>query len=217
MKAIPKRTLLVTCIIILLPMFFGLALWNRLPERMPTHFDFSGTVDDYSGRPFAVIGLPLFILAMQLFCAVMLRADPKKQNISEKLVQLTLWICPAVSLFVGISMYLSALGFAINVSRLGMVFVGLIFIVIGNYLPKCRHNYTVGIRLPWTLDNEDNLESHPPFRGLCMDHRRGGHAAFRLLQPRSRRLGRRDFCRVPLAARLFVRLREKARKNLNAP
>ena len=68
------------------------------------------------------------------------------------MAQLVLWICPAVSLFVGLSIYLSALGFAINVSRLGMVFVGLIFIVIGNYLPKCRHNYTVGIRLPWTLD-----------------------------------------------------------------
>lgn len=102
MKAIPKRTLLVTCVIILLPMFFGLALWNRLPERMPTHFDFSGTADDYSGRPFAVIGLPLFILAMQLFCAVMLRADPKKQNISEKMAQLILWVCPAVSLFAGL-------------------------------------------------------------------------------------------------------------------
>ena len=55
MKAIPKRTLLVTCILILLPMFFGLALWNRLPERMPTHFDFSGTADDYSGRPLSLI------------------------------------------------------------------------------------------------------------------------------------------------------------------
>ena len=120
MKAIPKRTLLVTCIIILLPMFFGLALWNRLPERMPTHFDFSGT---------------LFILAMQLFCAVMLRADPKKQNISEKMTQLILWVCPAVSLFAGLSIYLSALGFAINVSRFGMIFVGLLFIAIGNYLP----------------------------------------------------------------------------------
>ena len=114
MKAIPKRTLLVTCVVILLPMFFGLALWNRLPERMPTHFDFSGTADDYSGRPFAVICIPLFILAMQLFCAVMLRADPKKQNISEKMAQLVLWVCPAVSLFAGLSMYLSALGFAIN-------------------------------------------------------------------------------------------------------
>ena len=144
MKAIPKRTLLVTCIIILLPMFFGLAMWNRLPERMPTHFDFSGTVDDYSSRPFAVIGLPLFILAMQLFCAVMLRADPKKQNISEKMAQLVLWVCPAVSLF-----------------------VGLIFIVIGNYLPKCRHNYTVGIRLPWTLDNEDNWNHTHRFAGYA--------------------------------------------------
>ena len=36
MKAIPKRTLLVTCIIILLPMFFGLALWNRLPSCSPS-------------------------------------------------------------------------------------------------------------------------------------------------------------------------------------
>lgn len=148
MKAIPKRTLLVTCVVILLPMLFGLALWNRLPERMPTHFDFSGTANGYSGRPFAVIGIPLFILAMHLFCAVMLRADPKKQNISEKMAQLVLWVCPAASLFAGLSVYLSALGFAINVSRFGMVFVGLIFIAIGNYLPKCRHNYTVGIRVP---------------------------------------------------------------------
>lgn len=46
-----------------------------------------------------------------------------------------------------------------------MVFVGLIFIVIGNYLPKCRHNYTVGIRLPWTLDNEDNWNHTHRFAG----------------------------------------------------
>ena len=165
MKAINKRTLILTSIVILLPMFVGLILWNRLPEQMPTHFGFNGTADGYSGRPFAIIGLPLFLLAIQLLCAFALRADPKKQNISEKLVQLTLWICPAVSLFAGLSIYLSALGFAINISRLGMVFVGLIFIVIGNYLPKCRHNYTVGIRLPWTLDNEDNWNHTHRFAG----------------------------------------------------
>ena len=165
MKAINKRTLILTSIVILLPMFVGLILWNRLPEQMPTHFGFNGTADSYSGRPFAIIGLPLFLLAIQLLCAFALRADPKKQNISEKLVQLTLWICPAVSLFAGLSIYLSALGFAINISRLGMVFVGLIFIVIGNYLPKCRHNYTVGIRLPWTLDDEDNWNHTHRFAG----------------------------------------------------
>lgn len=165
MKAINKRTLMLTSLVILLPMFVGLAMWNQLPERMPTHFNFSGEVDGYSSRLFAIVGLPLFILAMQLFCAVMLRADPKKQNISEKLVQLTLWIGPAVSLFAGLSIYLSALGFAINVSRLDMVFVGLLFVVMGNYLPKCRPNYTMGIRIPWTLADEENWNHTHRFAG----------------------------------------------------
>lgn len=98
MKSINKRTLVLTSVVILLPMFLGLALWNKLPEEVPTHFDFSGTPDGYSGRLFAVVGLPLFILACHLFCAVVTRADPKKQNISEKLMNIVLWICPVVSL-----------------------------------------------------------------------------------------------------------------------
>lgn len=72
---------------------------------------------------------------------------------------------PAVSLFAGLSIYLSALGVAINVSRLGMVSSACLHRHQGNYLPKCRHNYTVGIRLPWTLDNEDNWNHTHRFAG----------------------------------------------------
>ena len=78
MKSINKRTLVLTSVVILLPMLLGLALWNKLPEEVPTHFDFSCTPDGYSGRLFAVVGLPLFILACHLFSAVVMRADPKK-------------------------------------------------------------------------------------------------------------------------------------------
>ncbi len=88
MKAIPKRTLLVTCVIILLPCFFRPRLVES-PARAHAHpFRFQRHGGRLFRPPFAVIGLPLFILAMQLFCAVMLRADPKKQNISEKMAQL---------------------------------------------------------------------------------------------------------------------------------
>ena len=156
MKAINKRTLVLTSIVILLPMLFGLALWNKLPEEVPTHFDSSGTPNGYSGRLFAVVGLPLFILACHLFSAVVTRADPKKQNISEKLMNIVLWICPVVSLFASAMVYSYALGYAINVSRAGTFLTGILFVVIGNYLPKCRQSYTVGIKLPWTLDDEDN-------------------------------------------------------------
>ena len=156
MKAINKRTLVLTSIVILLPMLFGLALWNKLPEEVPTHFDFNGTPDGYSGRLFAVVGLPLFILACHLFCAVVTRADPKKQNISEKLMNIVLWICPVVSLFASAMVYSYALGYAINAAHAGTFLVGILFVVVGNYLPKCRQSYTVGIKLPWTLDDEDN-------------------------------------------------------------
>ena len=165
MKAINKRTLILTSIVILLPMFVGLALWSRLPEQMPTHFGFNGTADGYSNRLFAVVGLPLFLLAIHLLCTFVMRADPKKQNISEKLVQLSLWIAPAVSLFVGVSMYLSALGYVLNINRFVSVFVGLLFVIMGNYLPKCRPNYTMGIRLPWTLADEENWNRTHRFAG----------------------------------------------------
>lgn len=145
MKSINKRTLVLTSVVILLPMFLGLALWNKLPEEVPTHFDFSGTPDGYSGRLFAVVGLPLFILACHLFCAVVTRADPKKQNISEKLMNIVLWICPVVSLYVSAMVYSYALGYAINAARAG--------------------TFLVGIKLPWTLDDEDNWYHTHRFAG----------------------------------------------------
>lgn len=163
MKAIPKRTLLVTCIIILLPMFFGLALWNRLPERMPTHFDFSGEVDGYSGRPFAVIGLPLFILRhAALLRRHAARRSQKAEHFRKAGTAYPVDLPRRQPFCRHIHVFERA---GLRHQRLGMVFVGLIFIVIGNYLPKCRHNYTVGIRLPWTLDNEDNWNHTHRFAG----------------------------------------------------
>ena len=45
----------------------GLVLYSRLPERVPTHFDFSGTPDGWSSRPFAVFGLPCLLAALNVF------------------------------------------------------------------------------------------------------------------------------------------------------
>ena len=48
------------------------------------------------------------------------------------------------------------LGWNVSVERLTSVLLGGVFIIVGNYLPKCRQNYTVGIKLPWTLYDEEN-------------------------------------------------------------
>lgn len=151
-----KGVLILTSIIILLPVLIGLILWNRLPERMATHWNMSGAADGYSGKAFAVFGLPLILLFVQLFCAAVTAADPKENDIGDKIFRLVLWICPAASLYGALLIYGTALAFEIDAEKLSLVFVGLLFVITGNYLPKCRKNYTVGIKLPWTLDDEEN-------------------------------------------------------------
>ena len=151
-----KRLICLTSLVILLPVCAGVALWGRLPDRVPTHFNFQGVPDGWSGKPFAVFGMPLFLLAVHLVCAFAVFHDPKADNVAGKIRALTLWICPAVSLFVAALTYSHALGGSMNPNFLGMLFMGALFVVVGNYLPKCRQNYTVGIKLPWTLVDEDN-------------------------------------------------------------
>lgn len=151
-----KKTMIITSLITLLPLILGLILWPKLPDTMPTHFGFDGEANGWSSKVTAVVGIPLFILIIQWICVFAVLNDPKNQKIGNKVVNLVFWICPLCSLICCFGAYSYSLGWNINVTDYVMFLLGAIFIIIGNYLPKCRQNYTVGIKLPWTLDDEEN-------------------------------------------------------------
>lgn len=161
------RRILVTALIILLPVPVGLLLWSSLPAQLPLHFDWNGTPDSYGSRFAAVFGLPLSLLAIHLFCAFFTMLDPKRSRISGKLFSLILWICPALSLVLSAVTFAYGLGWPVNVSLVAYLLVSIVFLAVGNYLPKCRQNYTVGIRLPWTLANEENWNRTHRLGGRC--------------------------------------------------
>ena len=151
-----KKTLIIASIITLLPILVGILTWNRLPDVMATHFGMDNEANGFSSKTFAVFGLPLFLLAMEWIAAFATAADPRRQNISPKMFRLVLWIVPVVSLVSAAAIYPYNLGVKLDMSFFACMFMGLLFIVVGNYLPKARQNYTIGIRVPWTLDNEAN-------------------------------------------------------------
>lgn len=151
-----KKTFVLTCIVALLPMVIGVLLWNQLPEEIATHFGADGVANGWSSKGTAVFGMPLILLFAHVLCVGITSQDPKIENMNEKMLALILWICPVVSVFVTVTVYGHALGYDMNVEKLAMVLVALMFVIIGNYLPKCKPNYTVGIKLPWTLDSEEN-------------------------------------------------------------
>ena len=159
------KVLILTTVVMLLPILAGLILWDQLPDQMPTHWNAAGEVDGWSGKPFAVFGLPLIMVAAQWLCMLGTAADPKKNNHSEKVLHLVLWIVPALSVVLHAVTYATALGHAVPMEVVMPILVGLIFTIIGNYMPKCKQNYTIGIKIPWTLDNEENWNRTHRFAG----------------------------------------------------
>lgn len=166
MKKIDKKTLLLTSIITLIPIVVGVLLWDKLPDTIPTHFGMDGTPNGWSSKPFTVFGLPALMLLFHLLCVSITSVDPKYDNMSDKLFSIVVWTCPVISLLVVVASYGSALGWEMNISKYIMFGCGILFMVIGNYLPKCKQNYTMGIKLPWTLDDEENWNRTHRFAGF---------------------------------------------------
>ena len=150
------KTLLITSVVILLPIVAGLLLWNKLPDKIPVHFNAQGIADGFGGKGLAVFGLPLFMIAIHWLCVFVTSLDPKSKNITEKNMNLVLWITPALSLFVSGIIYSFALGHELDINTIFPFFFGIFFIVIGNYMPKCKQNYSVGVKVPWALESEEN-------------------------------------------------------------
>ena len=159
------KTLILTSILTLLPIVAGLYLWDTLPEQVPSHWDVNGEIDGWSSKPFFVFGLPCIMLALQWLCALGTAADPKKANHSGKVMQLVLWIIPVLSIVLSAMTYMVVLGHTVRVEVIMPLIIGLVFTIIGNYLPKCKQSYTVGIKIPWTLDSEENWNRTHRFAG----------------------------------------------------
>lgn len=151
-----KWKLILTSLVILLPMLAGLLLWDRLPERMPMHWNVHGEVDNYGSRALAVFGVPLLLLVLQGVCLAAWTFDRRNRAQSPKVMDLVLWIVPVLSLVVNGMVYCAALGYEPEVHRILCVVMGIIFALIGNYMPKCRQNRFIGIRVKWTLESEEN-------------------------------------------------------------
>ncbi len=160
-----KWKLLVSSVAILLPILAGLILWNELPEQMTTHWGVDGNADGWSSRTFAVLGLPLILLALHWVCIFITSKDPKNKGQNKKMFGMVLWICPIVSIFASGITYAAAFGKEFNMNIIGLLLIGLMFVVIGNYLPKCKQNYTIGIKVKWTLANEENWNATHRFGG----------------------------------------------------
>ncbi len=146
-------------------MLVGIIFWDILPEQMTTHWGIDGKADGASSTYIAVFLLPLILCLTNLLCMWFTSFDKKNADQNSKAFGMIFWIMPVLSFFTNGLVYATAFGKEINANLLLPLMMGGMFIFIGNYLPKCKQNYTLGIKIKWTLENEENWNATHRFGG----------------------------------------------------
>ena len=136
MKFIKWKTLIVTTLVCLLPIVLGIALWQKLPSSVPIHFDINNNPDNFASKEFAVFGMPVLMVFLQFINCVITDINSKKHGERKKFEKVVKWIIPSLTVVLQIITFCYAIGYKVDIRRVVSVIVGIILVVIGNYMPK---------------------------------------------------------------------------------
>lgn len=146
------------------------AVYDRLPEVMATHFDAHGTPNGFMPRAMGAFFMPVFSLVLwavtRLAPKILPQAD--KKRLTEDALA---WVAALTTAFMG-AVHGLLLWFALspgaNITQPVIVLMGLMWIVLGLMLPRFRRNPIVGVRTPWTLTSDENWAKTQRFAGYSM-------------------------------------------------
>jgi uncharacterized membrane protein len=144
-------------LIIIATMFVLAAVsWSGAPDQIPVHWNWSGQPDRFGGRFEGLLGLPLAAAGVYALLLWLPHIDPRRKNYDAFAGPFAIIRTVVIALFFGLDAVtlLGIRGESSHLNALIAAEVGIALLVIGNYLPKVKSNWFVGVRTPWTLSSE---------------------------------------------------------------
>jgi len=142
-------------IITLIPSVYLAIIWNRLPDQVPMHWNLNGEIDRYGNKTeliFISLLLPLLVYGLFL---IIPNIDPKNKlkQMGSKYQSIKVILTTFMS---GLAVFIiySAEKETLTNPNYIIILIGLLYIILGNYFQTIKANYFIGIRTPWTLENE---------------------------------------------------------------
>ena len=158
----------------LLPFAVTGAAFIFMPDEVPMHYGIDFTVDRW-GSKFELLVIPaaftVLALVMLLLSKLADKAESESKN-NEKIVLITGLVILIIENIINLVILYAAYNrvtdlksLPIDFVSLIMVLFGVVFIIIGNIMPKARLNSIVGFRIPWTMKNETVWKKNQLFAG----------------------------------------------------
>lgn len=147
-------------IVVLIPFIYLAYIWNSLPETVPTHWNYKGEIDDWGNKSSLILITFLLSGLTYILFTVIPLIDPKKriQTMGKKydnLKFLMVLFMSALAIFIIYSVKKQSIT---NPSFI-ILSIGLLFMLLGNYMKTIKTNYFIGIKTPWTLEHESVWKS----------------------------------------------------------
>ena len=138
------------------PFLMILAVYNKLPAEVPMHWNIHGEIDRYGSRNelFLIAGINVFL---GVFMSAVAKIDPKQKNYTkfrETYDWMVIWTLGFMTVLMGVVLMETMEPGTINISKVACMMVGVLFIVLGNMMPKVKQNFFTGVKTPWALSSE---------------------------------------------------------------
>jgi len=142
-------------LVFLLSLLIGILIFPKLPENIPVNFDLTGEANRYGSR-WMIFLAPGINFIMILLAEGLRKIDPKSESYEkfENYYYNIHFVIALLMLGVQLLTIFYVFGYDLNLARIMPVAMGLLFIILGNMMPKFKHNYFVGIKTSWTLASE---------------------------------------------------------------
>jgi uncharacterized membrane protein len=149
----------------IIPLFFLLLtfasavyFYQHFPEVVPVHWNISGEPDGFGSRAMGAFTIPAVALFMYLMFVFIPYFDPKKDRYEQfgKTYQVFKGMMVMFMALLYFFASMNVLGYNYRIDVVTPVMIGVLFIILGNYMSKIKPNWFMGIRTPWTMSSEEN-------------------------------------------------------------
>ena len=139
MKKIDWKILIITSLICIIPIIFGIVLYEKLPDQMAVHFGINNEPNEYAPKEFALFGIPIFMTLLQIVCCIFSDLlEQKRQN--KKYISIYKWIIPIIGIVCYLTMIAYGTGINLDMRMIVCITLGILFTILENYLPKTIPN-----------------------------------------------------------------------------
>ncbi|NCN07865.1 SdpI family protein [Candidatus Falkowbacteria bacterium] len=151
------KTEIIPTIVVILSILASFYFYANFPAQVATHWNIDGQIDDYSSKLVGAFLIPILIFGLYIMFLALPYLDPKKDRYQEfaKVYHIFKDLIIIFMFLIYLASGLANLGYNVEIGLVVPTLVGLLFIIMGNYMGKIKYNWFMGIRTPWTLSSEN--------------------------------------------------------------